>query len=304
MKSYLLCTLAIVAMVALPIRTAAQELEYPRPAPRHFSGGLTAQFKNYSAGRYAACDEAGRGAGETALILAGLCKLELRNNEGALADFTSALKARSSSSDASFFRGIALQRLGRLPEAMSALDEALWFSKNRLVSVDDVRLARARLFKLMGQPEKAIEALKDYLKKNPDFVQAKIELGTLYLESGSRAESIAMLRQALVRTKLIEALMTRSEKGITQGEGAEAAAIASELLGDLKGKPRYEHHLFPFHVKGLIEAKDLTSAQKALDEAQAVLPQNAALQKLRERLRIEQQVSAMAASPVATKTAK
>jgi len=114
------------------------------------------------------------------LLLRGLVLKELKRSDAALADFFRAARLDPDSAEIANSLGAMLQELGRSEEALQVYERALQSAPG------DARFAtnRANTLVWLGRVDEAMSAYRQVLAIDPDFADARWNLGALQLLTG------------------------------------------------------------------------------------------------------------------------
>jgi protein O-mannosyl-transferase len=110
----------------------------------------------------------------------------------AAAHITEALRLDPGSAEVRNNHGAALQRMGRLHEALAEHQEALRLNPRLL----DARYNVAVVYGALGQTEAAEREYREVLRERPDHPAARHNLGTVLLSTGRIEQGVAELRRA------------------------------------------------------------------------------------------------------------
>jgi tetratricopeptide (TPR) repeat protein len=117
--------------------------------------------------------------------------------EGSAATATAGLAETPSAHALHFYRGMALQAMGRLEEALADVRAAIAASGD-----PRMRLNAGQLLSLLGRDEEAVAELDQVPTGHPDRAAARRDMAVILLNRlGRRAEGIAALREAAALTQ-------------------------------------------------------------------------------------------------------
>lgn len=100
----------------------------------------------------------------------GRLRMLRKNYEGAIEPFTAALKINAASADANYYLGEAYLQIKKGSKAVGYLYEAI---KLDPVGKADAHLRLATLYNAAGMKDKAAVEYEEYLKKKPDYPEAR-----------------------------------------------------------------------------------------------------------------------------------
>lgn len=117
---------------------------------------------------------------------------EKGDDEGAVTAYRASLRIRPNAT-AAFSMGVSLERLGRIPEALAAYEEALAVSPGDLQSLINLGVLLLRT----GQPERALLSFERAVEIDPALAIGHFNLGQAYEELGRPADSLAAYRRVI-----------------------------------------------------------------------------------------------------------
>jgi len=166
-----------------------------------------------------------------AYVNRGLARLELKQYAPALADFDQAQSLGARDASVSAGRGIALESLGRHPEADAAFADCFARAEG-LPASTRARLAWAYGFAISARdPNKARAAFDEALRHNPRDFQSLYGLAMLAMSRGKNAEALRGFDRALEADPgRIEARRYRAIVLARQGEWVHATGEINRCL--------------------------------------------------------------------------
>ena len=129
------------------------------------------------------------------------------------------LKERPACADAMFLLALSRARLGASAEAITLLEEALWFSKTSFIPLTTVRLEMARLYRINNNGAKAKELLEKISGEENASVGAVLELATMQSEGGEEEKSGAFHVRKKRRHARFPSWSSPREEGRSQAPG-------------------------------------------------------------------------------------
>lgn len=125
---------------------------------------------------------------------------------------------------------------GYLSEAIGDLNYVLSQSKDpNFIFIPEVHLAKARIYLLLKQKEKAVASAYEAIAKKPNYVSAYTYLSDLYEDSGNKANAIKVLKSGLehepdakpILRRLIRLGVTPPKPPMNSNHPSEAPAITA-----------------------------------------------------------------------------
>lgn len=161
------------------------------------------------------------------LIRDGLLKLQAGDVASAGVLFSQAVDADPQDGKASFYLGVALNRIGQHGMALAAF-QRMWDLK---VTHRDLGFEGGWAALERGQYQTAITLLEPYLEANPDNAKAYEFIGRAYIGVGRLEEADAALNQALAHDPGLIASVRLAQGSIATIRGDNAAA--AQALNDI-----------------------------------------------------------------------
>jgi tetratricopeptide (TPR) repeat protein len=127
-------------------------------------------------------------------MILGIVYLWQKQHEQALVEAERAITVNPNEADAYWMLGLVLNHAGRPQAAIKAVETAMrlnpWYPPFYAFDL-------GRAYRLLGQDEKAITALKEALVRNPNFLPARLQLAGVYSELGREEEARAEVAEIL-----------------------------------------------------------------------------------------------------------
>jgi tetratricopeptide (TPR) repeat protein len=193
-------------------------------ARRLRSGIYGLQRENEKA--YADLNEAIRIHPETAAYSRAMMRLIEKDNDGAIAEFTEAIKANQGG-DIYNARGVAYWRKGEHDSAIADYSEALRRDPRSAVALSN----RGRAYHSKGQPELALADLNQAIRLAPNYPQAYLNRALVFEKQGDIDDAIADCNKAIqIDPKYAEAYGQRAELYVSRNDFDRAIADASTAI--------------------------------------------------------------------------
>lgn len=242
---------------------------------------------------------------EKIYLLQGLAHALKAQHQEALNSYSQALRLRGSNCDIYFFMAASYLALKQSEKALSALQDALWFNRMSLIKPEEFYLRLGQIQHSLGRSALASAAFNQALNKNPAFAPARAELLGVTIEGGKRGAAIHGAREALAQAPdsleakvgLAKALLLNADRNLNQDDIKEAIKITQAPVQGQKLGKADELLVVPTHVRALLAAGEVESAEKVLGPSLKRYPEEAALQSLKSQVSIERQ--AQGSSPAA-----
>lgn len=236
-------------------------------------------------------------------LLQGLCQYATGDYKSAIASFRLSLQTKPSNSDTLFFLALSQQAAGLAEPALQSIEESLWFAKHNWVKADRVQYERGLLLSLKPDAAKAIDALTQAIKLNPQLTPARILLARLQQDSGNRAEAIRLLREGTslqsndsdLRLELAKALINGADRKINRTDIEESVKLTQEAFNSA-GESAASKDAHLAYIRALIAAGTLDSAADKVALAAKRFPGDQDVETLRKQLAIEKDAQAVAAA--------
>lgn len=233
-------------------------------------------------------------------IVRGMALLGAGRTADAAQSFSRALRFRSSSSDAAFLRGLALRRMGDMPQALAAFQDSLWFKNFALFDEPQVLIEQGHAYIAMNAVPQAIVSFQSAVSATPAAIAARLALARA-LTGSDRPRAQTLLREGIrlstdsgdrARLRLeLAAQLLAGGAGDTRAV-LEARDLAQELSADGALDTPLRQSARLLLIRSLIAQGDAAQAEQNLRAALRNSPGDSELLRLQRQIVIEQQAKA------------
>ena len=230
-------------------------------------------------------------------LIEGLSNFYLEQYEKARNAFNLSLDYKQSNSDAIAYLALTQFALEQHEQALTRLDEALWYGKSKLVPRERLLFFMAASYEEKEQLAEALKYYKQALSANSEFSEARIRVSDLLFLSGKKQEAISQLRQIIkkqpehekAKVKLASRLLSGASRLLSKKAISEAKELSAKVLEGKESAELYRHPAFPIHVRALIDSGETNSAEEQLQLALKEYPTSPTLQRLRRQMMVERE---------------
>lgn len=164
-----------------------------------------------------------------------------------------------------------LLKADRVPEAIKELEALRVYASEPL----KVELNLSRLLLEQKRYDEALTHLRETLKIDVGFNEARLLMALIYHEQGNDTSANQVLAEVLPGSPLYEEATLMQVKLLVQGQGGEAAEkLLRERLGESKSR---KASFYSALAELLQERKDSAAAAAVYEEAMALYPENSEL---------------------------
>jgi tetratricopeptide (TPR) repeat protein len=182
---------------------------------------------------------------ERVLLLRGLAKRLLANNEQAIADFDAVIRRNPNSAEAYYRRARASESLGRINAAIADYDKAIAIAPDYAVAYVD---RGALLVNHMRHPQLAIADFRKALELDPNLAVARNNIDSVLESNGADDRTVARLSTEIeADPSNVEALSHRANAHRIRGAKDKASADIAAVLA-----------ISPKHVGAITERYRMT----------------------------------------------
>jgi len=128
--------------------------------------------------------------------------------------------------------------------------------------------AKAQTYNEQGKLKAAIISLKNAIQAKPDYLEARLLLGEIYLKSGNGESAEKEFNQAIALSKPSPQLQVNLMQALLLQEKYQA--IVDRQIDSSQLKPQQQAELFRIRAESYLKLKMLKSAEKELEQAAAL----------------------------------
>jgi tetratricopeptide (TPR) repeat protein len=196
----------------------------------------------------------------------GLAYNKLKKWDQAIHDFDMALKIMPDSAEAWGHRGLALAKQGKIDDAIVSLERALAIYPKSEHAHNNLGIALRK-----RDPRKAVEHLRKAVELDPDFTEAKVNLGAALLELGEADEARKAFAEALAQDP--KSAMTHFRLGSVLLDRSDLEGARGHFETSLKLNPT---HADTHNSLGVVHLRqgDLAGAMAEFQAALRIEPEH------------------------------
>jgi tetratricopeptide (TPR) repeat protein len=248
-----------------------------------------------------------RSSPEKLYLLKGMAEAALNRHEAAAGQYRQSLRYRAAYADAHFLLARSLAELKQNAQAISALQDALWFfrpnSSAALVKEADIYLSLAQLWPLeesRDQTQVAVfldKALQGSSAGPSDTaIEARLQRAAMARNAGERGKALSLLNEALaldpanqtVKLQLTKTLLQGLDRDLDKEDLQQARQLTDQLMQQQADSAAVR----AAQIEVLLAQGELDAAQKASIEALKLHANNPELLRLRSQVALEKEALA------------